>query len=142
MYRTVSPPDRGASLPPYPAVSFASSIRMLTVDPQTSDRSIQKVRRLSDILDRLVIGVLRRNEFGAGEIAENGRIVDREERGPHPFLEAAAEGLIDVAPDRPLVVRERRRLPHDRNLLRIEFAGLLVEIEHGIVQHAGLIGAG
>src|SRR5215217_1475957 len=89
---------------------------------------VEEACRLTDLLDRRVILVLRRDEFRAAKNAEDGGIVNGQERRAHLSGEAGAEGRIHVAPDGPLVVREGRALPDHRNLSRIDLAGLRVQI--------------
>src|SRR3954466_962797 len=68
------------------------------------NHSVEKARRLADRFDRGVVRVLRRNELGPPENAEDRRIVDRQQHRARLIGEAGPEGRVPVAPEGPLGV--------------------------------------
>src|SRR5215472_13002700 len=96
--------------------------------------------RGGDFLDRGVLRVRGRDEFAACEVAENLRIGEAHNSLPHFVLEARTELLVDIAPDRELIIRECRAFPDHRYPTFIDPSRFLLDLEDRVVHDADLIG--
>src|SRR5262249_2721379 len=113
-----------------------------STNARTASASVQEGGYLSDLLHRVIVGILGRDELRAGELIENSLVVDGEQRRAQLLLEPRPIRPVDVAAHRPLVVGKGRRLPDHDDLRRIDLAGSLVELPNGEVEHADLECAG
>ena len=105
--------------------------------------SVQEVGHLADLLDRTVVGVLGRDEFRAGELVEDRRIVDGEQRRAQLVLEAGAVDLRRRRRARSIDSRERSASPRSRSTCAgSTLPAFWSSSQTEIVDHPDLVGAG